>query len=234
MSQDHQDDLVLSYHRVRNALGFLGLLLPIVLIIGGILSKGQVEPSLSDYFHTTLRDIFVGSLCAIGIFLISYKGYRREDGEWFSDDWIATIAGFAAFGVALFPNESPTHVIATVSQEALGIAASPPFHYASALIFFICLAAFCFLKFPKTAKPVRRRIYFACGWIIVAATVVIAVASHFKINGNGALRDFVMDYNVVFWAEAIGVWAFAVSWLTKGKADMAMIATAKKVARKPA
>lgn len=233
MPSDHQDELVLSYHRVRQSLGFLGLFLPLVLIIGGLLTKGQIEPSLSDFFHTTLRDIFVGTLCAIGIFLISYKGYRRETGEWFSDDWIATIAGVAAFGVAFFPNESPTRLITTVSQEALGLAISPLFHYASALTFFVCLGAFCFVKFPKTAKPFRRKIYFACGWVIVLATIVIAVASYFKINGSSGARDFVIDNYIVFWAEAAGVWAFALSWLTKGKADMAMIAAARKVTQKP-
>ncbi len=232
MPPNTQDELVLSYHRVRRALGFLGLFLPVVLIVGGLMTKGRIEPSLSDFFHTTLRDIFVGTLCAIGIFLISYKGYRRETGEWFSDDWIATIAGVAAFGVALFPNESPTQLITTVSQEALGLSLSPLFHYASALTFFFCLGAFCFVKFPKTAKPFRRKIYFACGWVIVLATIVIAGASYFKIYGNDGARDIVIGYYVVFWAEAAGVWAFAISWLTKGKADMAMITAARKVTGK--
>lgn len=233
MPSNHQDELVLSYHRVRNALGFLGLFLPVILIIGGLMTKGEIEPSLSDFFHTTLRDIFVGTLFAIGIFLISYKGYKPDDGEWFSDDLIATVAGISAFGVALFPNESPTQLITTVTQEALGLSLSPLFHYASALTFFFCLGAFCFVKFPKTAKPFRRKIYLACGWVIVVATIVIAGASYFKIYGNGDARAIVIEYYVVFWAEAAGVWAFAISWLTKGKADMAMIETARKLAKKP-
>ncbi|MDQ7072172.1 MAG: hypothetical protein Q9M48_15825, partial [Rhodobacterales bacterium] len=206
--------------------------LTIVLIIGGLMTKGQIEPSLSNFFHTTLRDIFVGTLFAIGIFLISYKGYQRDDGEWFSDDLIATIAGISAFGVALFPNESPTQKIETVFQEALGLSVSPLFHYASALTFFFCLGAFCFVKFPKNAKPFRRKIYLACGWVIVLATIVIAGASYFKIYGENDARDFVIGYYVVFWAEAAGVWAFAISWLTKGKADMAMITAARKVTGK--
>jgi len=233
MPQQHRDELVLSYHRVRQALGFLGLILPLILIAGGLATAGHLEPSISDFFHTALRDVFVGSLCAIGIFLISYKGYQRQSGEWISDDWVGTLAGLAAFGVAFFPNESPTLQASTISQLAVGITISPLFHYASALTFFVCLGVFCFVKFPKTSKPYRRRIYLICGWVIVAATLTIAIASYYKLKGSPDIKDLVVRNNIVFWAEAFGVWAFAVSWLTKGKADLAMSDLARKVVRKP-
>lgn len=212
-------DLVLSYHRVRLAIGVLGVILPVVLIVGGILSNNQLEPSISDFYHTTLRDIFVGTMFAIGIFLISYKGYQRDEGEWFSDDWVATLAGIAAFGLALFPNESQT--VVTVSQEALGLKVSSIFHYASALTFFVCLGVFCYYQFPKTAKPVRRRIYFWCGHVIAISTILITITSYMKIKGSPEMQAFVVDWKLVLWLEAIGVWAFAFSWLTKGKAEQA-------------
>jgi len=219
-------DLVLSYYRVRRAIGILGVILPIVLIIGGILSNNQIEPSISDFYHTTMRDIFVGTLFAIGIFLISYKGYKRDVGEWISDDWVATLAGIAAFGLALFPNES--QAVVTVSQEALGLKVSSIFHYVSALTFFICLGVFCYYKFPKTAKPVRRRIYFWCGHVIVISTILITITSYMKIKGSPEMKAMVVDWNLVLWLEAIGVWAFAFSWLTKGKADLAFSKNARK------
>lgn len=219
-------ELVLSYHRVRRAVGILGVILPVVLIIGGILSNSQLEPSISDFYHTTLRDIFVGTMFAIGIFLISYKGYRRDKGEWISDDWVATLAGIAAFGLALFPNES--QAVVTVSQEALGLKVSSIFHYISALTFFICLGVFCYFKFPKTAKPVRRRIYFWCGHVIVISTILITITSYMKVKGSPEMKAMVVDWNLVLWLEAIGVWAFAFSWLTKGKADLAFSKTARK------
>jgi len=213
-------DLVLSYHRVRRALGILGVLLPVVLIVGGLLSNNKIEPSISDFYHTTLRDIFVGCLFAIGIFLVSYKGYQRDKGEWISDDWVATLAGIAAFGLALFPNESDK--IVTVSQMALGLKVSSMFHYASALTFFTCLGIFCYFKFPRTAKPVRRRIYFWCGHVILISTILITATSYLKVKGSPEMQAVVIDWNLVLWLEAIGVWAFAFSWLTKGKADLAL------------
>lgn len=227
---EHQkrDEMVLSYHRVRTALGLLGVLFPLLLVIGGLLSHSGIQPSVSDFFHTTLRDVYVGSLCAIGVFLISYRGYRKDSGEWLSDDLIATVAGLSAFGVAFFPNESPTMVVETVSQEALGFSISPLFHYSSALVFFVCLGLFCYVKFPKTAKPFRRRIYRFCGHMIWVAGLSIAAGSYFKKMGTVAQQAFVIDNNVVFWAEAMGVWVFALAWLTKGKADMALAQSLRK------
>ena len=35
--------------------------------------------SISSYYHSVMRDIFVGSLCAVGTFLISYRGYDKRD-----------------------------------------------------------------------------------------------------------------------------------------------------------
>lgn len=221
--QNPRDEMVLSYHRVRMALGILGLVFPLLLVAGGLAVNGRVEPSVSDFFHTTLRDVFVGSLCAIGVFLISYRGYRREPGEWISDDLIATIGGLSAFGVAFFPNESPGHVIETWSQEAVGLDLVPLFHYGSALLFFLCLSLFCYVKFPKTAKPRRRRIYVWCGHMIWVAGLSIAAASYFRKAGSPTQQAFVNTHNLVFWAEAAGVWVFAVAWLTKGKADMALV-----------
>ncbi len=228
MVEKHRQDMVLSYHRVRTALGILGMALPLVLIIGGLMDYRRIEPSISDFYHTTYRDIFVGTLCAIGVFLICYRGYGRREGDVIDDDWLGTIAGVSAFGVALFPNESPTDQIATMTQNIVGIGTSPMFHYASALIFFACLAVFCLVKFPRTANPGRRQIYLACGWIIILSLIGIAAASAVKILGAGPARDIVVGYGLVFWFEAIGIWAFGLSWLVKGKADLALIRMARR------
>ncbi|MEJ6397086.1 hypothetical protein [Yoonia sp. 208BN28-4] len=238
MSVDrHRDELVLSYTRVRTALGVLGMMLPLVLILGGVLDAprvgaetGGIEPTISDFYHTTYRDVFVGTLCAIGVFLISYRGYRREPGEVIDDDWLATIAGLSAFGVAFFPNEGGGEVISSMTQYNIGVHITPTLHYLSALIFFSCLMIFCFYKFARTARPARRRIYMACGWIIVFALVATAVSVVFKRFIGGAGRELVLDYNLIFWFEAIGIWAFGLSWLVKGKADLAL---ARAVSRKP-
>jgi hypothetical protein len=56
--------------------GFLGILLPIVLALWGFAILGQADllDSISDYYSLRTRDVFVGSLFAIGWFLFAYKG----------------------------------------------------------------------------------------------------------------------------------------------------------------
>ncbi len=228
-AEDKAREVVRSYYRVRQALGYMGLVLPLLLILAGEIGDARIEPSFSDFFHTVSRDIFVGVMFAMGIFLLTYEGYDRQPGESLSDNWLSSIAGIAAFGVALFPNESPTGQVATLSQKLLGVGGSPTFHYAFALLFFYCMAHFCLFKFAKTTDPARRRIYRACGWTIAASCVALFVASYLKIEGPPGVSTFVVDHRLVFWIEAVGVWAFALSWLVKGHAEMAVIDGVRKI-----
>lgn len=221
----------MSYTRVRNALGILGMSLPVFLILGGLFDQDRIEPTISDFYHTTYRDVFVGTLCAIGVFLVSYRGYRREKDEWIDDDWLATAAGISAFGVALFPNESQTGQIATWTQAQFGVSLTPIFHYSCALVFFSCLAAFCLVKFPRGAKLHRRRVYRWCGYVILLCLLATTIAAAFKNFFPGAGRDFVLSNNLIFWFEAFGIWAFGLSWLVKGKADL-MLAQGLKTGKR--
>lgn len=227
MTETPRADLVLSYTRVRTALGILGMSLPLILVLGGLLDQprvdaatGEIEPTISDFYHTTYRDIFVGTLCAIGVFLISYRGYGRDKGDWINDDWLATTAGVGAFGVAFFPNEGGGDAVVSMTQRLIGTDLTPVLHYLSALVFFSSLAAFCFVKFARTCSMGRRHIYKACGWGIVAALVLTAIAVVFKRFIGGTGKDIVLDYNLIFWFEALGIWAFGLSWLVKSKADL--------------
>jgi NADH:ubiquinone oxidoreductase subunit 6 (subunit J) len=216
-----RDDVVRAYYRIRQMLGWLGLSLPLVLIIGGVLSKGAVEPSISDYYHTLMRDAFVGVLTAIGLFLIAYPGHDPSRGEHVSDDFITSVAGVCAFGVAYFPNAVHTNanLLGSITQQMLGYKMAAVAHYTCAIVFLSALSAMCLRKFARTARPVRRRIYQACGWTIVAMTVAVIVASWFKIMGPDGPRQVVETTMMVLWFEAIAIWAFALAWLVKGRVE---------------
>lgn len=88
-----------SYIALRRAVGWIGILLPYVLMLGIFLFfKGEpVLKTISLYYYSGMRDVFVGSVCAIALFLIFYKGYTK----W--DNWTGNLAGFFAIGIALFP-----------------------------------------------------------------------------------------------------------------------------------
>ncbi len=95
------ESLVLSYLGLRKAIGIIGILLPFVLVFGKILlERGLgIESSISAYYYTVMGDVFVGSLCAVGVFLLSYRGYERKD------NIAGDIACIFAIGVALFPTK---------------------------------------------------------------------------------------------------------------------------------
>ncbi len=224
---DDRDLIVRNFYRVRQALGVLGLMLPALLIVGGLLSLGDIEPSISDYYHTILRDLFVGIMFAISIFLICYTGHRRGE-EKVSDDWVTSVAGIAALGVAVFPNESvaAAESLASVTQAIMGRHAAAIAHYSCAVIFLSSVGYLSFFRFARTAKPVRRRIYRVCGTVIWTATVLVIVASWFKVKGPAGPQAVVTDLRLVLWFEALGIWAFSIAWLVKGRVDLALLTRA--------
>src|SRR5664279_3761612 len=95
---------ILTFRRIRKAIGYLGISLPFAL---GILSlipffKTSVQDSISYYYYTNLREVFTGVLCAVGLFLIRYKGYENPV-FWKNDNIMTNAAGCMALGIALFP-----------------------------------------------------------------------------------------------------------------------------------
>jgi hypothetical protein len=200
--------LVISYLALRRAIGILGIGLPFVLVIGALVLQGSgLEPSISSYYYTVMRNVLVGTLCAIGVFLMSYHGYGR------ADDIAGDLACGFAIGVALFPTvpaHDPTH-----AQVIVGCV-----HYSFAAAFFLTMAYFCLYLFRRSdpSKPMaprkttRNRVYTACGYLILLCILLLA--------GYGL---FLQDTSVarlrpVFWLEAAAIVAFGTSWLVKGEA----------------
>ncbi|SDD65400.1 DUF998 domain-containing protein [Actinokineospora iranica] len=198
-----QDTLVHSYLFLRRAIGLVGLALPVVLIVGKeLVQGGGLLNSISGYYYSDMRDVYVGSLCAIGVFLLSYRGY-----DWL-DDVAANVAGVAAIGVALFPTTPAGDPSA--ADKAIGVA-----HIVFAAVFFLTLAYFCLVLFRKSdkARPTRRKVqrnqvYLVAGLVILVCLAGIVVAGRF-------LDD---SLHPVLWLESGATLAFGFAWLTKGEA----------------
>ncbi|GAA3586471.1 DUF998 domain-containing protein [Amycolatopsis ultiminotia] len=195
---------VRSYLFLRRAIGVLGIALPIVVIVGKqLLEGGDLLGSLSSYYYSDLRNVFVGTLCAIGVFLISYRGYGLID------DIAATIAAVAGIGVALFPTRPAEP---TSTEQAIGVA-----HLVFAAIFFLTLAFFCLFLFTRTdaTTPGRRKtsrnvVYRVCGVVMLASLVLIVLVGQFFAAATAALHP-------TLWLESLAVVAFGVAWLVKGE-----------------
>lgn len=223
MPHHTRNDYVLSFYRVRQALGLLGLAFPLLLFLGGLLAESSLPPSISDYYHSTLRDIYVGTLFAIGVFLVSYRGHPRETGDLMSDNLAASLAGIGAFGLALFPNRLLEGFHPNVSQVALGEGWAQVGHFTSALLFLGAMAWLCLGRFARTSKPARRRVYRFCGYSILVFGVLATIASVLRAAGPEGARQWILSSGVIFWCEAMGIWAFGLAWLTKGQADIGVI-----------
>ncbi|GAB2574559.1 hypothetical protein [Kribbella endophytica] len=96
------DPFVRSYLEMRRRIGLLGFWLPWVLIaIDWLLIDDLrvIRGSMSAYYHSSARDVFVGGLFVTGAFLISYLSAKRRT----YDYWLSTLAGWALIVVAVVP-----------------------------------------------------------------------------------------------------------------------------------
>jgi hypothetical protein len=192
-----QNTLVHSYLFLRRAIGLIGLALPFVLILGKqLVQGGDLIGSLSGYYYTDLRDVLVGAMCAVGVFLLAYYGHD------FVDNVASTVAGLGAIGLALFPT-TPDHDV-TAWDRTSGV-----LHWVFAAVFFLALAYFCLRLFPHDGEqpPGTGVVYRVCGIVILACLVLIALAKYLALAPS---------LHPALWLEAVAVEAFGVAWLVKG------------------
>ena len=104
---DTSFSLVISYLTLRRIIGILGIAFPVILAAGNCLfgNHHAIQTSISSYYHTIMRDVFVGILTAVGLFLFTYKGHN------FIDNLAGNLGCVFALGVAFIPttpdNPSP-------------------------------------------------------------------------------------------------------------------------------
>ncbi|MGC9985838.1 MAG: DUF998 domain-containing protein [Polyangia bacterium] len=205
-----QGSLVIGYLALRKAIGILGMALPIAVSFGAWVYFGEkIQPTISDYYYTGMRDVFVGTLWAIGFFLVSYKGYNC------GEDLAGDLACVFAVGASLFPTAQQGET----SKSAILIG---HIHEVFAFLFFLTLIIFSLVFFTRTdnnqeptgRKLHRNRVYKVCGYVMsicLALSVVCMVIPD--------VATFVpKGLNPVFWLETITIEAFGISWLTKGQA----------------
>lgn len=205
-----QNALVISYKFLRVTVGVLGMGMPLILYAGGKLIFGLgVQESLSAYYHTAMRDVLVGILFALGVFLLSYKGYGR------ADDIAGNLACIFAIGVALFPTlrEGETSEIA----QRISVA-----HHVFAALFLLNLTYFALFLFTKSNKKpsettplkrIRNMIYRACGGVMLLSILLLAI--YFLAQGGEG--PFLGSSVPIFWLETVAIIAFGISWFVKSE-----------------
>jgi hypothetical protein len=210
------DNEVFTYRRIRKAIGLLGVFLPIVLIGLTFIDffKTEIQPSISHYYYTNLRDIFTGTLYAVGLFLFLYKGQRNKS-VLKNDNLLTNIAGVMAFGVALIPTTpkdklDKVYTIIPYNAEWLGWV-----HYGFAAVLFLIFANLAINVFtigqaenkniPVSALN-ENKIYRICGYSILLFIAMIPVAAKFNL----------FDYSTLIF-ESLSLLFFGIAWLIKGR-----------------
>lgn len=196
---------VISHLTLRKVIGILGMSLAGLCVLGGILfGTGNVEGSISAYYLTNMRDLFVGVLIASGVFLLTYTGYDA------TDNILSNIAGSAAISIAIFPMD----YVAPGNILNLQVPTVAILHYISAAVFFITLAYMSYFQFTKGASNTKRKqqrnmIYRGSGIIIFGCLVLAALR---------LLSPTVGGQYVTLIIETIMLLAFGIAWFVKGEA----------------
>jgi hypothetical protein len=211
------DNIAYTYRRLRRAIGILGVMLPIVLVSFSLIPFFQTTPqvSISHYYYTNLREIFTGVLCAVGLFLIRYRGYDNLS-IFKNDNFLTNLAGTMAIGVAFIPtNPEPYQdkIYTLIPSTAVWLGW---LHYSIAGIFFVILSIISINVFtigqednkniPISALN-ENHIYRVCGVVILLCIGLVPVSASFNIFPYSTLT-----------LEALALFAFGIAWLIKGRA----------------
>jgi hypothetical protein len=200
LSRGLRHDFQATYMRLRIGIAAIGVALPLVLALGAWAFDGaSLQSSMSAYYHTGMRDVFVGALFAIGIALYAYEGFSA------AENLVLSAAGVLAILVALFPTEGGTAPAWTADV-----------HGAAALAFFACLAYVSVFRAGDTLSLIRdarrawalEQIYRGLG-IAMLASPLIALAVAWTLRPPSG------EPSVLFFVELFGIWAFAAYWLVK-------------------
>src|SRR5436190_4341898 len=195
--------IIITYKTLRRWVGWLGITLPPVLVLGSFIidKTWHVQVSVSAYYHTGMRNGLVGVLCGVALFLVSYHGYK-----WY-DSLLSKAAGVFALCAAFFPT-SPSSVKDDLFSKL---------HYITSGFFLVLLACMSIFLFTKSEgiktpeKKNRNRLYRTCG-----IGMLICVAG-IPIDGLPGIHDRIIHLKPTLVLEAAGLIFFGVSWQIKGE-----------------
>lgn len=202
---------IISYKNLRRLIGILGMLLPLVCFLGGLwFGHLKLQRSISFYYYTNVRDVLVGLLIGVGMFLTTYNGYEKIDSI------VSKVTGFAGLGIAIFPclsNINPVGFFQLQPQISNGI------HLTCASLFFILLAINSIFLFTITSdrstmtqnKKKRNVVYVTCG-VIILLSIISLVIIELTVD-----PIIIKEKCLVFILETIMLEAFGISWLVKGE-----------------
>ena len=198
--------------RLRNFLGFMGMALPVLLLVfNSVFGKGYNPPgvmtSISATYYSIANALFIALVSCTGGFLLFYDEYDVKDRV------VTILAGLGAITLVFFPCALPGAETRNIVMAPQNI--TNTIHLTGALIFFGCLVLLIGFQFTKTGegniiqpgsqKWKRNRLYRICAIVMTISLII----------GFGGSRLFGFPY-LVYIGETIALEAHGIAWETKG------------------
>lgn len=243
MPKEDNNELVISFLKIRRLIGLLGILLPgLCLLINYVFIKYEIldkslfvtkewsacfvssmycKPTISDYFYSPATVVFTGILITVSVFLFCYHGYKEKSGidkfPFLTDNLMTNIAAISLLGVAIFPtqpkNEIKDNVFAFTSSEFIGT-----LHFICAIIFFISISLLCIINFRRTGKSRDFGNEMSDKIYLfcgIGMLIMIICMSIYVIYHRN--RSDINSDSTFFWLETVALILFGFAWLVKGK-----------------
>jgi hypothetical protein len=214
---------------LRTLVGVFGIALPLaVILIDKVAFSESPFPrgSVSVYYYSGVRDLFVAIMASTGVFFIAYKIAETS-----LENTLSIVAGISAVLIPLFPTKPPSAgPPPTPLQQLFSVNEVFGVHFVCSLAFLLSLTGISFMfgwrerdRTPRHGQKISPKAWgiyhFACTGIMVLALVWTAITLGVGWPPKALLAGE--------WATA---WAFGASWLAKGSE----LRTFRKPAAKPA
>jgi hypothetical protein len=203
---------------MRVGVGLAGILLPPTLVaVDWLWFDGSPVPrgSMSAYYYSGMREVFVGVIFGTGAFLVGYKIAQVS-----LDNTASWLAGLGAMILAWFPTGIPASGTPpppgpTPLQDHLGGDEVVKYvHYGASFAFIGALTVVCILygirEGRQTPVPGKRSptfwrtFHFVCAsFMVIGIVLILATINHGP------------RYSLLI-GEWTCAWAFGLSWLMKG------------------
>jgi len=179
-----------TYLYLSVGIGLIAALLPFLLVWRG---GYRAHNSISSFYTIDVgssRDVLVGMLCAVGVFLFLFHGLSKKE------NWLLNAAGISVIGVALIP--MPT-------SELL--------HRGLAIVFFLLIGIVAILYSKgrlDRIKTDRAKRSFKTAYTLAGSAMIVLPLSIVVLQ----FTPFRFDH-YMFWIEFFAILAFSVYWFTK-------------------
>lgn len=245
------DDFAAAYWRTtllsRAVIGATGVLLPIVFIVGErFFVRGPVAArgSISAYYHSSMRDLFVGGLTVIAFMLATYLAGQISR----PDYWLSSLAAIGLMTLVVFPTgrpgladgvprcgDVPDLPGCSAMQDRFGETTVATVHFTGAAVFIVSLALISFYwarreqahalrdqagpltTLAYVSRDMRRRLRHAPLALLQLCcgwTIVGAIA----LVAVGEARNWsILGLTPLYLGEVVSVWAFAVAWCFRAR-----------------